>query len=155
MRVGHKTTYRISSYSFRGNYGTFLQQLECGYEFPALIHVWIASAGVLEYPHTHTRAVAGKSFPNVLTKRSIQYKYDDYSIIRLIFSHSDQCAIKISKKKIQKKIFEKKKKKFENCRKIHTCPRAGMDFPALYPFNLTNFWKILNLLGFSCTLMPK
>ena len=28
--------------------GTFLQQLECGYEFPALIHVWIASAGVLE-----------------------------------------------------------------------------------------------------------
>ena len=29
--------------------GTFLQQLECGYEFPALIHVWIASAGVLEW----------------------------------------------------------------------------------------------------------
>jgi hypothetical protein len=29
-------------------YGTFLQQLECGYRFPALIHVWIASAGVLE-----------------------------------------------------------------------------------------------------------
>ena len=28
--------------------GTFLQQLECGYRFPALIHVWIASAGVLE-----------------------------------------------------------------------------------------------------------
>ena len=27
--------------------GTFLQQLECGYRFPALIHVWIASAGVL------------------------------------------------------------------------------------------------------------
>ena len=27
-------------------YGTFLQQLECGYEFPALIHVWIASAVV-------------------------------------------------------------------------------------------------------------
>jgi hypothetical protein len=32
----------------KGN-GTFLQQLECGYEFPALIHVWIASAGVLEW----------------------------------------------------------------------------------------------------------
>ena len=32
-----------------GHYGTFLQQLECGYEFPALIHVWIASAGVLEW----------------------------------------------------------------------------------------------------------
>ena len=31
------------------NYGTFLQQLECGYEFPALIHVWIASASVLEW----------------------------------------------------------------------------------------------------------
>ena len=30
-------------------FGTFLQQLECGYEFPALIHVWIASAGVLEW----------------------------------------------------------------------------------------------------------
>ena len=30
------------------DYGTFLQQLECGYKFPALIHVWIASAGVLE-----------------------------------------------------------------------------------------------------------
>ena len=29
--------------------GTFLQQLECGYEFPALIYVWIASAGVLEW----------------------------------------------------------------------------------------------------------
>ena len=29
--------------------GTFLQQLECGYGFPALIHVWIASAGVLEW----------------------------------------------------------------------------------------------------------
>ena len=28
--------------------GTFLQQLKCGYVFPALIHVWIASAGVLE-----------------------------------------------------------------------------------------------------------
>ena len=26
----------------------FLQQLLCGYRFPALIHVWIASAGVLE-----------------------------------------------------------------------------------------------------------
>ena len=33
--------------SFKCN-GTFLQQLECGYKFPALIHVWIASAGVLE-----------------------------------------------------------------------------------------------------------
>ena len=32
-----------------GLYGTFLQQLECGYEFPALIHAWIASAGVLEW----------------------------------------------------------------------------------------------------------
>ena len=30
------------------HHGTFLQQLECGYRFPALIHVWIASAGVLE-----------------------------------------------------------------------------------------------------------
>ena len=27
----------------------FLQQLLCGYRFPALIHVWIASAGVLEW----------------------------------------------------------------------------------------------------------
>ena len=33
----------------QGYYGTFLQQLECGYEFRALIHVWIASAGVLEW----------------------------------------------------------------------------------------------------------
>ena len=33
----------------KSSYGTFLQQLECGYEFPALIHVWIASAGVLEW----------------------------------------------------------------------------------------------------------
>ena len=46
---------RIISYSTPINskwvlcgYGTFLQQLECGYRFPALIHVWIASAGVLE-----------------------------------------------------------------------------------------------------------
>ena len=57
--------------------------------------------------------VAGKSFPNVLTKQSIQYKYDDYSIIRLIFSHSDHCAINISKKKDSKnflKIIEKKLK---------------------------------------------
>ena len=29
-------------------YGTFLQQLECGYGFPLLIHVWIASACMLE-----------------------------------------------------------------------------------------------------------
>ena len=29
-------------------YGTFLQQVECGYRFPALIHVWMASAGMLE-----------------------------------------------------------------------------------------------------------
>ena len=43
--------------------------------------------------HTHTRAVAGKSFPNVLTQQSIQYKFDDYSIIRLISSHIDHCAI--------------------------------------------------------------
>ena len=66
--------------------------------------------------HTHTRAVAGKSFPNVLTKRSIQYKYDDYSIIRLIFSHSDHCEIKTKEKKFKKKILKKKKnwkKKFE------------------------------------------
>ena len=27
----------------------FLQQLSCGYEFPALIHAWIASAVVLEW----------------------------------------------------------------------------------------------------------
>ena len=41
----------ISIYADFGppRYGTFLQQLECGYEFPALIHVWIASAGVLEW----------------------------------------------------------------------------------------------------------
>ena len=67
--------------------------------------------------HTHTRAVAGKSFPNVLTKRSIQYKYDDYSIIRLIFSHSDHCAIKISKKKFKKKFLKKKKKKINKKKK--------------------------------------
>jgi hypothetical protein len=48
----------------------FLQQLSCGYRFPALIHAWIASAVVLEWftstrgeqeIYTHTRAVAGKS----------------------------------------------------------------------------------------------
>ena len=65
------------------SYGTFLQQLECGYEFPALIHVWIASAGVLEW-FISTRAVAGKSFPNVLTKKSIQYKYNDYYPLVLV-----------------------------------------------------------------------
>ena len=27
---------------------TFLQQLQCGYGFPLLIHVWIASACMLE-----------------------------------------------------------------------------------------------------------
>jgi hypothetical protein len=37
------------SKAVKKKYGTFLQQLECGYEFPALIHVWIASAGVLEW----------------------------------------------------------------------------------------------------------
>ena len=30
-------------------YGTFLQQLKCGYGFPALIHVWIFSARMLEW----------------------------------------------------------------------------------------------------------
>ena len=81
--------------------------------------------------HTHTRAVAGKSFPNVLTKRSIQYKYDDYSIIRLIFSHRDHCAIKISKKKLKKKFFEKKQnKKIEKFVKLKWY-RAGKSIPAL------------------------
>ena len=47
-------------------YGTFQQQqqLECGYGFPELIHVWIASAGVLEWfisTSGEARAVAGKS----------------------------------------------------------------------------------------------
>ena len=76
----------------------FLQQLECGYEFPAsagVLEWFISTSGEVQEIHTHTRAVAGKSFPNVLTKRSIQYKYDDYSIIRLFFSHSDHCEIKI------------------------------------------------------------
>ena len=36
----------------QSTYGTFLQQLECGYEFPALFHVWISSAGVLEWFRT-------------------------------------------------------------------------------------------------------
>jgi hypothetical protein len=41
----------------------FLQQLECGYGFPALIHVWIASAGVLEwFISTSGEAVAGKTY---------------------------------------------------------------------------------------------
>ena len=54
-------------YALIAGYVTFLQQLECGYEFPALIHVWIASAGVLEWfistsgEATNTRALAGKS----------------------------------------------------------------------------------------------
>ena len=52
-----------------------------------------------DFPAT-ARVCAGKSFPNVLTKRSIQYKYDDYSIIRLIFSHSDHCAKNFWKKKV-------------------------------------------------------
>ena len=33
----------------RGSYGTFLQQLERGYRFPALIHVWIVSAGMSHF----------------------------------------------------------------------------------------------------------
>ena len=49
--------------------------------------------------HIHTRAVAGKSFPNVLTKRSIEYNFDDYSIIRLISSHIDHCASDLKLKK--------------------------------------------------------
>jgi hypothetical protein len=82
-------------------------------------------------------------------------------IIRLILSHIDHCAIKIQKK-IQK--IQKKKKKFaeflcetEVCQlqggKFHIRPRADMLFPALYPFNLMNFWKIHNLLCFLCTFM--
>ena len=114
--------------------------------------------------HTHTRAVAGKSFPNVLTKRSIQYKYDDYSIIRLIFSHRDHCAIKISKKKLKKKIFEKKKNekfvKLKRDRAGKSIPALGlgMDFPAFFNFFFfffQLFFFFQNLLGFSCFLMPK
>ena len=41
------TTKQLSLVTNR--YGTFLQQIECGYGFPALIHVWIASAGLLEW----------------------------------------------------------------------------------------------------------
>ena len=59
-----------------------------------------------------------------------------FSIITLIFSHSDHCAIKILKK-FQKKIFKekilkRKKKHFEKSRKKHTRSSAGMEFPALY-----------------------
>jgi hypothetical protein len=37
----------------RKNKGTFLKQPECGYGFPALIHVWIASAGGVRMVYTH------------------------------------------------------------------------------------------------------
>ena len=46
------------------------------WDFPATARVWEI--------HTHTRAVAGKSFPNVLTKRLIQYKYDNTNMTRLL-----------------------------------------------------------------------
>ena len=64
MKWGLKEGISIDADSGPLRYGTFLQQLECGYKFPALIQVWIASAGVL-------------------------HKYDDYSIISRIFSHID------------------------------------------------------------------
>jgi hypothetical protein len=35
------------------DYGTFLQQLECGYGFPVLIHVWIASARGVTMVYKH------------------------------------------------------------------------------------------------------
>jgi hypothetical protein len=45
-------------YALIAGYVTFLQQLECGYEFPALIHVWIASGDVLvNYYNTMAEAI--------------------------------------------------------------------------------------------------
>ena len=37
--------------------GTFLQQLECGYEFPALIHFWIACKLLVNHSNTTAEAI--------------------------------------------------------------------------------------------------
>ena len=51
----------------------FLQQLSCGYEFPALIHAWIASAVVLEW-FTSTRGMsAGNSYPHSSCCRKVPF----------------------------------------------------------------------------------
>ena len=42
----HNNVYNQEVYTAGIRYGTFLQQLKCGCRFSALIHVWIASAGV-------------------------------------------------------------------------------------------------------------
>ena len=39
----------------------------------------------------------------------------------------------------KKKVEKKRKKKLKKAGKSIPSPRAGMDFPALYRFNLTNF----------------
>ena len=60
--------------------GTFLQQVECGYEFPALIHVWIASAGVLEW-FISTSFISGESvleIPFQFCKSCLKLLQSDY-----------------------------------------------------------------------------
>ena len=57
----------------------FLQQLSCGYGFPSLIHVWIASADVLEwFISTSGEAVAGKSHSSkIANQRPLLGKLDE------------------------------------------------------------------------------
>ena len=57
----------------------FLQQILCGYRFPALIHAWIASAIVLEwFTSTHgeailTRMSAGNLYPHSSCCRKVPF----------------------------------------------------------------------------------
>ena len=70
----------------------FLQQLSCGYEFPALIHVWIASAGVLEW-FTSTRAVAGKShifYSRILYCCKWEIFFNRFAILKSIINFPHQ-----------------------------------------------------------------
>ena len=84
----------------------------------------------------------------------IQYKFDDYSIIRLIFSHREHCPIKIKKKILKINL----KKKMKGCRAGNFISTLGrvcffLLFPAFFSFFQFSFFQ--NLLVFSFFLMPK
>ena len=77
---------RVCSSYFQNQNGTFLQQLECGYGFPALIHVWIASAGGVRMVFKHK------------WRRGEELLQENHSLMFWQFGkyHTSACALKLS-----------------------------------------------------------
>ena len=88
--LGHPVSYffqlLIISFTEKSSkkYGTFLQQLECEYGFPVLIHAWIASAGSVRMVYKHswlrhsntTSVLAEPAILGSLAKTALKSKYE-------------------------------------------------------------------------------